>query len=168
MSVAPHIPGLMVRRFEDRDVPPLQALFDLDPEFFHAINGRDIPVAEIRTALPPGRAVDDKFFFALVKDDRVAGMIDIIRGYPEPATWFLGFLYLAKDARGKGAGRSALQALYGWVRTQGGSALRLGVVEGNTRARWLYATEGFVYKGVREPDPAVNRVRRTLVLERPL
>ena len=168
MRSTPNIPGFIVRPFEDRDVPPLQTLFDADPEFFQAINGRDIPVGEIRAALPLGRTIEDKFFFAITQGDSIAGMIDIIRGYPEPTTWFLGFLFLAKDARGAGAGRRALHALYDWVRAQGGTALRLGVVEGNTRARWLYATEGFVFKATREPDPAENRMRRTLVLERPV
>jgi GNAT superfamily N-acetyltransferase len=164
----PIIEGFIVRPFEDRDAALLQALFDADPHFFHDINGRDIPVAEIRAAIPPGRALADKFFFAVLENDGVVGLIDIIRGYPEPSIWYLGFIFLAKEARGAGAGRRALHAIYDWTKGQGATALRLGVVEGNTRARWLYATEGFVFKGVREVDMSANRARRTLVLERPL
>lgn len=161
------IEGLDVRPLEDDDVAPLQALFDEDPEYFE-INGRPIPVDEIRNALPQGRTREDKFLFALTRDGRIAGMIDVVRGYPEPATWYLGFLFIGKAARGGGAGRRALHGLYAWSNGQGATAMRLGVVEGNDRARHLYATEGFVQVAVREPDLSINRVRRTLVLERPL
>jgi hypothetical protein len=54
------------------------------------------------------------------------------------------------------------------VRAQGGTVIRLGVVEPNAKARHLYATEGFVHETTREIDPAAKRMRRTLVLQRPL
>lgn len=167
MISAPAIDGFTVRPFEDRDAAPLQALFDEDREFFQDINGRDIPVAELRAALPPGRTHDDKFEFVIERDG-VAGMIDLIRGHPEPATWHLLFIFLAKNVRGAGAGRCALRAICDWTKGQGAAALHLGVAETNSRARQLYATEGFVPIGVREVDPAARRMRRTLVLERTL
>ena len=161
----PQIEGFTVRAFEDRDVPVLQARFDEDPEYFEA-NGRAIPVEEIRDALPPGREAADKLLFALERDGRTEGMIDIIRGYPEPHVWHLGFIFLSKAARGGGAGRRCLRALYDWVRAQGGGVIRLGVVEPNAKARHLYATEGFEFEAMREVDPAARRMRRTLVLRR--
>jgi GNAT superfamily N-acetyltransferase len=159
--------GFTVRAFEERDVAPMQMLFDEDPEYFE-INGREIPVEEICTAVPPGRSRDDKFLFVLERDGRPEGMIDLIRGYPEPHIWHLGFIFLSKAARGGGAGRRCLRALYDWVRGQGGTVIRLGVVEPNAKARHLYATEGFVYETTREIDPTAKRMRRTLVLRRPL
>ena len=130
MASAPHIEGFTVRVFEERDIPALQALFDEDPEYFE-LNGRPIPVEEICTALPAGRTREDKFLFVLERNGRHAGIIDLIRGYPEPHIWHLGFIFLSKAARGGGAGRRCLRALYDWVRTQGGTVIRLGVVEPN-------------------------------------
>jgi GNAT superfamily N-acetyltransferase len=161
----PRIEGCGVRALEERDVAALQALFDEDPEYFE-INGREIPVEEIRTAVPPGRTLDDKFIFVLERNGRVEGMIDLIRDYPEPHIWHLGFIFLSKSMRGAGQGRRCLHALYDWVRAQGGTVIRLGVVEPNAKARHLYATEGFAFETVREVDPAAKRMRRTLVLRR--
>ena len=161
----PTIEGFDVRTAEGRDVAPLQALFDEDPEYFE-INGRAFPVEEIRDALPPGRAREDKFLFVLDRGGRPEGLIDIIRGYPEPDVWHLGFIFLSKAVRGGGAGRRCLHALYDWVRAQGGTAIRLGVVEPNVKARHLYATEGFEFEAMREVDPAAKRMRPTLVLRR--
>jgi GNAT superfamily N-acetyltransferase len=168
MITPPIINGFTVRALDIGDVPALRALFDADPEFFRDINGRDIPVEEIRTAIPPGRSADDKFLFVLDQGGRVEGIIDLIRGYPERHIWHLGFVFLSKRVRGGGQGRRCLHALYDWTRGQGGTVMRLGVVEPNAKARHLYATEGFVLETTREVDPSVNRARPTLVLRRPL
>ena len=167
MTAPPSIPGFQTRLLLESDVPALQVLFDEDPEYFE-INGRAIPVEEIRAALPPGRTADDKLLFVLERDGRAEGMIDVIRGYPEPHIWYLGFIFLSKRVRGGGQGRRCLHALYDWVRAQGGTVIRLGVVEPNAKARHLYVTEGFEFEAMREADPAVKRMRRTLVLRRAL
>lgn len=169
MTGTPLIDGFTVRPFEEREAPHLRALFDADPEYFALADGfvADIDkLRQIRAALPPGCALDAKFLFVIAKGDRVVGMIDIIRGYPERATWYLPLLFLAKELRGHGHGRRALHAIYAWVRAQGGTAVSVGVAEGNSLGRWLYASEGFVFKTAREPDATEHRLRRTLVLER--
>jgi GNAT superfamily N-acetyltransferase len=167
MTAGPSIPDFVVRPLLAADVPVLQVLFDEDPEYFE-INGRTFPVEEMRTALPPGRTFDDKFTYVLEREGRAEGMIDFVRGYPEPHVWYLGFIFLSKRVRGNGQGRRCLRALYDWVCAQGGTVLRLGVVETNAKARHLYATEGFELEAMREADPAVKRMRRTLVLRRAL
>jgi GNAT superfamily N-acetyltransferase len=167
MTASPTIPGFNVRPLLAGDVPALEALFDEDPEYFE-INGRRFAVEEMRTALPPGRTFDDKFTYVLERDGRPEGMIDSVRGFPEPHVWYLGFIFLSMRVRGGGEGRRCLHALYDWVRAQGGTVIRLGVVEPNLKARHLYATEGFEFETMREIDPAAKRMRRTLVLRRAL
>jgi GNAT superfamily N-acetyltransferase len=148
-------------------------MFEADPAYFELAHGR-LPgpeeVEDLVAALPPDgdRPYRDKFLFTLQADGRPCGVIDLIRGYPEASTWYLGLLYLARERRGRGHGRRLLRALFVWVAAQGGKAVRLAVVEGNAPARWLYATEGFVCRAVREPNAALNRSRRLLVLERPV
>lgn len=161
------IPNFHVRPVVDGDVPALERLFDEDPEYFE-INGRRFSVEEMRTALLPGRTLDDKFTYVLERGGKPEGIIDIVRGFPEPHVWYLGFIFLSTRVRGGGAGRRCLHALYDWVRGQGGTAIRLGVVEPNLKARHLYATEGFEFEAMREIDPENKRMRRTLVLRRAL
>ncbi len=172
MTAAPHIPGFTVRALAEGDVRELQALFDADPDYFEMAHARPAAMDEvdqIRKALPPEKTQADKFLHLVIDQrNRIAALTDVIRGFPEPHIWYLGFLYLAKSARGQGLGRRMLQALYPWVRANRGTALRLGVVEENAHARHLYATEGFALQVIREPDPTVDRVRRILVLQRAL
>ena len=163
----PEIKGCRVRRLAEADKSELKAAFVRDREYFDDINGRDIPLDEICSHVPPGRLMQDKHLFVMEREGQVAGMIDIIEGYPEPGVWYLGFLYIVDRFRG-GLGRQALHGLYAWAKAQGGHAIRLGVVEPNLRARHLYATEGFAFEAIREVDPSINRMRRTLVLSRRL
>lgn len=163
----PTVEGCRIRALVEADKPILAAAFDLDHRYFDEINGRFIPLDEICTHLPPGNSSDDKFLFAIEQGNEVAGMIDLIRNCPELATWHLGFLYVIERFRG-GLGRKLLRGLYPWLRSQGAEALRLGVVEPNAPARHLYSSEGFVFEAMREADPSIKRMRRTLVLRRAL
>lgn len=164
---------LSARAYEERDAAALHAMFKSDPAYFELTQGAPPGPAEVETlvtALPPDadRGYEDKFLFILLDGEEVAGVVDLIRDYPTAATWYLGLVFLTPTQRGRGRGRAVLRGLYTWIAAQGGTALRLGVVEGNASARWLYATEGFVFQTAREPDPAVKRARSVLVLERRL
>lgn len=161
----PSVEGCRIRTLIQADKAALQAAFDLDRRYFSDINGRYIPVDEICSHVPPGNALEDKFLFTVEIGNEVAGMIDLIRNCPEYATWHLGFLYVIERFRG-GLGRRLLRGLYPWLRSQGATSVRLGVVEPNAPARHLYDSEGFAFEAWRDADPSINRMRRTLVLRR--
>ncbi len=170
-AAPPIVSPLIARAFEERDTAALHAMFESDPAYFELTQGAPPGPREVDsliTALPPDgeRGYEDKFLFVLHDGEAVAGVVDVIRDYPAPATWYLGLIFLVPTQRRKGYGRAVLRGLYTWVAAQGGTALRLGVVEGNASARWLYASEGFVFQAAHEPDLTVKRVRRILVLER--
>lgn len=162
------VEGLTIRPLAHADWAAVQRVFDADPEFFAEINGRAFTMDEIGTALPPGRTSDDKFLFAIERNGKIEGVLDLIRGHPEPHVMYLGLIFLSQEIRGGGTGRRCLRALYDWSRAMGSTVIRLGVVEPNAKARHLYATEGFEYETTREVDVEAKRLRRTLVLRRPL
>ena len=170
---APLVAPLIARAIVESDADAIQVMFESDRSYFKLTQGEPPSPVEAQSlvaALPPDgdRGYEDKFLFVLLDGEDVAGVIDLIRDYPKPSTWYLGLVFLVPGQRGKGRGRAILRGLYRWIADQGGTALRLGVVEGNSGARWLYASEGFVFQTAREPDPTVKRVRRVLVLERSL
>lgn len=166
--IEPIVQGLRIRPLERSDWSAVERVFAEDPEYFHDINGRSFTIEEVCAALPPGRTAEHKFTFAIERNGRVEGVIDFVMGYPEPHVAYLGLIFLSKEIRGGGMGRHCLHALFDWARAMGSTVMRLGVAEPNLKARHLYATEGFEYETTREADPAANRMRRTLVLRRPL
>ncbi len=56
---------------------------------------------------------------------------------------YVAELYLVDGARGSGAGRALLATCEDWAKARGIGVLRIGVLDGNTRARAVYAAAGF-------------------------
>jgi ribosomal protein S18 acetylase RimI-like enzyme len=73
-------------------------------------------------------------------------------------------MWVEPAARGRGIGRSLLDAIVAWAAARGAEALELGVTEGNTAADALYRAAGFTDTGraepLREGSPFTLRVLR--------
>ena len=146
------LPGHDIRRAALADVPAIQALFERDPRYFLMNEGahpRPTEAAELARELPPNRTLDHKHL--LVVDDARTGVIEVVEGYPDATTWYLGLIFLAPAARGQGLGGQLLDALAEHIRASGGTTLRLAVAVANIGARRLYNRLGFC--------PIARRVR---------
>ena len=77
------------------------------------------------------------------------------------ARFLLDGIFVAATARGQGVGSRLIEALAGEARDRGYRAMRLDVIESNTRARALYERRGFEAVGVER----VGALRRTLGFE---
>jgi ribosomal protein S18 acetylase RimI-like enzyme len=58
-------------------------------------------------------------------------------------TWFIYDIEIAKDMRGRGFGRAAMQAAEEWTRERGGTRVALNVFGPNLTARSLYDSLGY-------------------------
>ncbi len=72
----------------------------------------------------------------------------------DPSVAWLFALYVEPAARGRGLGAALIEALAGWAREQGATALELSVTTNNPAAAALYARTGFAETGRRRPLPA--------------
>ena len=140
------VSGYVVRPFHDSDGPAVQSLFETDPGFFEMI--QDAPpgpceAQSFATCIPPGKDYDDKFAFCVFdRNEKLSAVIDMVRDYPK-GVWFIGLLFLAPDARGKGLGKQLVTAIAAGVHRAGGTALRVLVQHANIRARNFWTREGF-------------------------
>jgi len=134
----------------------LLGLFQACEEFWRATEGRTpsgVQVDELLHDLPPGRTPADKHVLGLRgPDGGLAGVLDVVRGYPAETSWFIGLLLLAPEVRGHGLGDAVCEGLEAFVRARGGEELRLAVLEQNAGARRFWEQRGFV---------TVDSVRRT-------
>jgi GNAT superfamily N-acetyltransferase len=144
MTAILELPDHDLRRATDADVAAIQALFELDPGYFEIKHGAPPRPTEARALVglvPVGLSLDRRHL--LVIDDARTGVIDLLEGYPDAATWFLGAIFLTPAARGRGLGRRLLDAMAGTTREGGATGLRLIVSVQNPRARQLYDRHGF-------------------------
>lgn len=170
MLVLPEDSGLRARRLTEVDpeaVRALQALCEACADYHTLVYGQPPGPDEARdllTELPPGRTLEDKFFFGLFTPrPRLCGALDFIRDFREPGEWYLGLLMLEPGARGQGLGATVLQAAEAWVRGQGARRVRLAVAEQNEGGRRFWERHG--YRVDKRFAPRELGVRRTVLVE---
>ncbi|MEW5867866.1 MAG: GNAT family N-acetyltransferase [Chloroflexota bacterium] len=144
-----------VRRLSLADSQAIQVLHDQCLDFMLLVDvhpaGPNAGAEEFED-LPPGKSQDDHFVFGIAdQQDNLVGLLDAVRGYPDETTWWVGLLLLAPEVRSQGLGPIVLQGFNEFVRSTGGQAVMLGVVEQNRRAYKFWSRIGFDF--VRETEP---------------
>jgi len=124
----------------------------------------DFPLAPWRTPeeiIDADRRVIEAFFVAPSEGQAllVAEMDGVRAGIAfleTPTDYFtrrphahLGVLCVAREHEGRGAGRALLDACVDWARSMGSDRLTLSAMVNNSRARALYARQGFGEEYVR-------------------
>jgi GNAT superfamily N-acetyltransferase len=129
------------------DLPRVRQLFEACAEFFARIHGDAMQEAEqILHDVPPGKTPEDKLVFGVPgvgSQDRLDGLVELLRGYPGPDDWCIGLLLVAPDRRSCGLGAATVSALARYVQRAGGRALHLVVHEQNPSALRFWLRHGF-------------------------
>jgi hypothetical protein len=80
----------------------LQRVIGAAPGFALAVTGLPPGPADAQntfTALPEGKSEDDKFVYGVYLDGQMIGCADVVRGYPDPSTAFIGLLLISEDSQ---------------------------------------------------------------------
>ena len=88
---------------------------------------------------------------------------DLVAGYPDAQTLFIGLFVVGGGAQGKGLGRRLMTELAARARAKGVRHLRLGCVEENTAGHKFWLAMGFRDVARREH---AHHGRALLVMER--
>lgn len=145
MTLALDVPGVACAPLDDEAA--LQDLLERSADAVVAMHHRPPRSDDARAllaAIPPGCTAEDKHVLAVVDGDELIGVVDVVRGYPEPRTYFVGLLLLAPSARGRGLGERIMRALAEAVRSAGGDRLELVVQDTNPGAVRFWTRLGFV------------------------
>ena len=100
-----------VKPITEADIPAVLRLQESNPLFF-----RHCPppptadaVREDMDALPPGKCPEDKYFAGFWQGNALVAVLDLVLGYPDSQTAFLGLLMLDAAYQGRGIGSRLLQ-----------------------------------------------------------
>src|SRR5665213_2454241 len=97
-----------------------------------------------KTLFINGAPNDEQHIFDVLDDERTVGAIWLAEGREgSPSEWFVYDVVIAEEFRGKGLGRSTMQAAEDYVKSQGGTRLALNVFGYNVVARGLYESMGY-------------------------
>lgn len=150
----------------------VQTVVDCAPEYSRLTCGASpAPDAAVTLfqALPPGKHFEDKHVFAVYRDAKAVGVIDLIRGYPSNPKATLGLLLITESCQGAGVGREAYflieQVVRQWPEIR---SVRIGVVETNAKVLPFWLRMGFTATGETQPYTEGSVTSRVLTLERAL
>ena len=155
------------------DIPRLQRFFELNPEYFFSVNGQpptpDEAHEEIHGALPKDWPFTKKWIIGFVDETgSLIGMANVVSDLLAPGVWHIGLFMVATRLHGSSAAQSLYKQLECWALDLGAQWLRLGVIQGNTRAERFWEGCAFVEvrkRGGVEKGALVNTLR---VMVKPL
>ena len=124
------------RRLTEADAAQVCALMQGNPLFYRYHPPQPTPesIRTDMTALPPGKAMEDKWFVGFYDGDCLIAVMDLILNYPAADTAFIGLFMTAHDRQGCGLGSRILRDCMARLSAAGYHRLRLAVDEGNPQS----------------------------------
>jgi GNAT superfamily N-acetyltransferase len=154
------------------DIGAIRVLCDECLDFMMLIDGRPANPASVEEDfhdVPDGYSSDDKSVFGIIdRNNGLVGMLDVLRGYPEKSTWWIGLLMLAPQVRSSGIGKKVLEGFSEFVLADGCRTIMLGVVEENSRAIQFWSRMGFSLVRKSEPKEFGNKTHIVWVMRKEL
>jgi len=100
------------------------------------------------TILPPGKTKEDKFFIGFFEKDQLIAIMDLITGYPNNNTAFIGLFMMNKNYQGIGIGSNIIEEVLYFLKFKGYSYVRLGYIKGNLQSKAFWTKNKFNPAGI--------------------
>jgi RimJ/RimL family protein N-acetyltransferase len=131
------------------DIPTLQEFFVANPEYFIAVNG--VPprsseaFEEFHDQVPAEMSFTKIWRIGFIDESgAMIGMASVVSDLVAENVWHIGLYIIATRLHGQGTAKAIHDALESWMHCHGAAWVRLGVVEGNTRAEKFWENQGYV------------------------
>ncbi len=140
-----------VRRLGDADTDEIQALCRENTQFYaycQAQPTKEQVQSDLRL-LPPGVAPEDKYYLGFYQGNTLIAVMDLVDGYPEKSTAFIGFFMMKKALQGQGLGSAIIEETAAYLKSIGKAAIRLAIDKDNPQSNHFWNKNGFqVFKQV--------------------
>jgi len=95
------------------------------------------------TLLPPDKGPEDKYYVGFFEGGRLIAVLDLIDGYPDAHTAFIGFFMVEKALQGKGLGSAVIGEVCAYLRQAGFRRIQLGIDRDNPQSNRFWRKNGF-------------------------
>lgn len=154
-------------RDNSKDIDDLFGLFEETREYFQIIKGMNPSIddaVESLTAVPPGNDAR-KVFSGYSLAGELIGCSDIVFGYPDQFTAYLGLLLVRPDMQSNGYGSWVHRKLCEIALSKGYRRMRLSLIETNEKAAQYWTSKGYRRIGRRRTEAYTGDI---VILEREL
>ncbi|WP_409227313.1 GNAT family N-acetyltransferase [Gudongella sp. SC589] len=147
------------------DEGDLQDLCERCYEFAILTEGR-MPASnagyDILNDLPPGKDMEDKLVLGVYGNELLIGVVEMVRDYKVPGEWIIGLLLIDPDRRGISLGSAIHDYIREYVSLNGGSILRIGVIEENIKGMNFWKKLG--YQEVERKEQSFGNKEHTVIV----
>lgn len=155
-----------VKKFSERDIPEIYALCKGNPIYYKHMKMEPSfeNLTEVLTALPPEKTMDDKFFVGFYEAGRLVALLDLIPGYPDAQTAYIGWFMMNSEFQGRGIGSSIVGEILSFLKKEHFRCVELGYIKGNEQAEHFWRKNGFSATGAeaRTENDTVVKMRRKM------
>ena len=112
---------------------------------------------------PPNTSADAKYYVGFYDGEILVAILDLIDGYPDSDTAFLGFFMMNRQLQGRQIGTSVIQELYLYLKETGLKRVLLGIDKDNPQSNAFWAKNGFsVIREVEQEEGTILVAEKSL------
>lgn len=138
-----------VKKIDGEDIEALYQLCLTNPMYYEycdaMLTKEDLQDDLFR--LPPGKELKDKYYVGFWDKDVLVAVLDLIDGFPDCHTAYLGFFMVDGRLSGKGRGSDIMKDLFTYLALEKVGKIRLGHSEENPQAAGFWKKQGFTSIG---------------------
>lgn len=145
-----------VRRLDSRDVEDVYTLCSKNSlyyEYCPPFVTRE-RIIEDMEALPPQKSKNDKYFLGYYENETLIAIIDLVVGYPNIHTAYIGLFMTDITIQGEGVGTIIIEELCDYLAKTGFQRVELAWVKGNPQSERFWLKNGFQPSGERSSNVA--------------
>ena len=135
-----------VKHITKEDIPVLYDFCKANQTYYSYMKMQPTPenLEEDITALPPGKSLEDKYFVGFWEGERLNAILDLICGYPDEHTVYIGWFMLEKDCQKKGLGSALITEILSYLKDQGVRSVQLACLKENREGLAFWQKNGFM------------------------
>ena len=155
-----------VRTITEADVPMLYAWMQRNDQYYRYCGGETSPgrIRQDLTLCPPGIPLAQKYYVGFFAAGTLVAVMDLVDGYPDADSVFMGFLMMDEALQGGGVGTALVSEVLAYLTALGFAAVRLGIDKENPQSNHFWRKNGFtVLKEVPQARGVILLAERRLM-----
>ena len=151
------------RRITEEDIADVYHLCRSNSRYYRSIGQRPSKqrLTEVISEVPDSAPDAQKLFVGFYDRDRLLAILDLITGYPEKSSAFIGWFMVDADCHRRGIGSQLFADIRATLKAQGFTALSLQCPTAGEEALTFWESQGFT-RADAEPDGTSVRMMRTI------
>ena len=112
---------------------------------------------------PPNTPAEAKYYVGYYEENNLVAVMDLIDGYPDNETAFIGFFMMSRPLQGRQIGTYIIQELCLYLKETGMERVLLGIDKENPQSNHFWAKNGFsVIKEVEQEEGTILLSEKSL------